>query len=228
MESDEETAFMGLTDIISNLMVLFILLTVFVLTIKLNEASQENAAFGENGLTGGLFPTVLNSELSGLVTTIVVRENGFGRLNWQAISDHVAAQSSVVDLEFMTAPLFVPQREGAVAPERMEPYVTGGSTGTRVSNVIDAYLIKLELDKKIPDWALIEAESDDITARLLAEAGPKTDLSFIVYPDGMPQFVPVYESLIEQGACFRWTPWDANTKYIITSVSYEGQNRCPK
>lgn len=223
MDSDEETAFMGLTDIISNLMVLFILLTVFVLTIKVNEAAENNNASGKNGSEGGEFVDTLNSELYGAVTTFVVAENGFGQLDWPAIATNIANQSSRTESTPFSAPIYVPRQEGASAPEAITPSVRPPSGA---SNVIDSYTISFPLGRTIPDWAVIAPDQENLIQALRTATAPGTSLSFIVYPEALPAFVPVYETLIQDGVCFRWTPWDADSSFIRLSVSYAGQNRC--
>ncbi len=226
MDSDEETAFMGLTDIISNLMVLFILLTVFVLTIKLNDAAEDNSATGKNGREGGEFVDALNSELYGTVTTFVVAENGFGQLNWPAMAAHIAAQESAVDLYPLAAPLYIPRRDGARPPEALTPAVGRPTPSEGGRDLIDGYRIRFPLGRAIPEWAVIDPASETLVETLRSAVPPGASLSFIVYPEALPAFVPVYEALIKDGVCFRWVPWEAKSKFLRNSVSYSGQNRC--
>lgn len=229
METDEETAFMGLTDIVSNLMVLFILLTVFVLTIRIHEAAQDNKASGFNGNTGGIFTSHSNSPVFGTVTYVAVMENGFGVLNWGAISTGIASRDSISygDVIPYSGHLFIPQNGVAVQSDERSLMLENPSKFASLY-VIDRFKVKFELGTKIPDWAVIPANQENTITALQQAATLGSDLSFIVYPEGMVHFVPIYEALLEQNICFRWEPWESSYKFIRESSSYLGQNRCTR
>ncbi|KUF12449.1 hypothetical protein [Pseudoponticoccus marisrubri] len=216
----------GLGDIVSNLMALFILLTMIVLLARVTaEAAADRPgrlAEADGGdLVARPFDTVTRP-----AGPVVVTATGFAVLDMPAIRQALAAAGRGGPVE-VPGGIFVGAAEGEPTRVRNRGALSGDHALTAVLDIpLNAVPQALAVPGQTPA-ALVAA----LRARLPAGAAP----DFIVFPDGMARFGPVYRHLSETGVCFRWTAWTrTQTAYTdranplrIRPASLMGRRECP-
>ena len=221
---DSEEAFVGLADIVCNLMAIFVLLVVIVLVVK-SQSTLEGEHDGRDEEASDLFAEPAWDPFPPFQTFVVMMGRDAAILDLAEIADTLASQPpAIVELAEVAA-----FRESGETQEFSEENALGWTISGRLrrGQDIDSYAIELDLGSEIPADARLGEGPDAIIVTVLEVARLSgTVPSFIVYPDAIGDFVPVHADLIERGVCVRWEVWDYETPFRRVRGSVMGERRC--
>ncbi len=220
MSEGERDTFAGLGDIISNLMALFILLTIFVLvsysTVIVESAGQN----GRGGETRARFSNIGIDPLGGATNYFFITSRGIAVLDANWVANRIADRGQSTPL--LTEDAFHKNSEQGDASSEM--------VGAEVNLVMETDLeFTMEFSiPSIPDSAFWPA----VPAQSALEIFEKykignSDLSLYVTPEGFDSFLKIYAILKENGRCFRWRPWSTEYDFRLKNFTFIGQRRCP-
>jgi hypothetical protein len=205
METTEETDdTLGLGDIVANLMALFILLTVFVLLARIaSDAADASLRSIENG-TDGTFYSRPVDPIQKPGAYVVVTETGFGVIDMGSVYE-------VLMWEGESSEATLPG--GLFIGDATRESTTVWRDNTPQSDHVFSVKIQITIDQVPPELAVFGANPESIVSALRKRTSDTAALDFIVYPDGLAQFAPVYQYLVQSNVCFRWQPW---TRYVAS------------
>lgn len=231
-ESDigaDEDPFLGLADAISNLMALFILFTMIVLTLQTSELVRSE---GEGGLAGddsGRYFAPETDSIVSAVTYVAVHNGGLAPLDWSRVGNAVL-EAEGAGGAFVIEGLIVPAPTSSLPPTSSDVQLSSrvmANLGSGDRNGIDDFDVTLDLMPALKVTPAIQGAPSDVIAELEVLRSPGSTFSFIVYPDGFRHFVPVYELLQEKGTCFRWEAWPSDLAFQRQRSLDAGARRCP-
>lgn len=212
-----DEAFEGLGDIVSNLLALFILLTIIALTATVSTSTERAQTDGNRGETGGVYEWREADPITRPTAYVVVMVDGIGVLNFDAVIEAMAGRDRFTVQPALTDCLFVGD---CAESERVQILTMREGPVTR-------YDLRIPVAEVPPYARLPEAEAPEILAQIDARVPEGAALTFFVYPDGIARFVPLYAALTKSGRCFRWEPWEQVQPISLVRGSLLGRRKCP-
>lgn len=212
-----EEVFEGLGDIVSNLLALFILLTIIALTATVSTSTERAQTDGNLGETHGVYAWREADPITRPTAYVVVMGNGIGVLNFNAVIEAMAGRDRFTVQPVLTDCLFIGDCEE----------VEGVQVLTMREGPVTRYDLRIPIVEVPPYARLPEAEAPEVLAQIFERVPEGTVLTFFVYPDGLARFVPLYAALTESGRCFRWEPWEQVQPIRLVRGSLLGRRKCP-
>lgn len=213
MHHDFDDGLIGLIDLVSNLLAIFVLL--FLLSLLLGGAASGRLQVKRHGVAREvIFASPALPAVAPLHDYIVVSKAGYSHLNLAPTGRGLAGETGTtgkVPIDIEGEILYVPFEEWTYAA--MKKY--GLKDPQRRGSDLDEYRIVLDNLFEITDEHSRDLPVEEAAKDFFKEAKEQRRvLSFIVLEDGFDRFQPLHRWLVDKGLCFRWEPWKHKEAWI--------------
>ena len=214
MTEQQEDDILGLIDVVSNLLAVFVLLALLALLIRgVGEGTLNVRRAG--AAQEQHFRWTPRAEQPPFHLYVIVGVGGYGFLDLTpaalAVADH--REDPVSGLEASVGV------NGVEQPVRISETRFGRSGGAdrigRFGGDLDEHNLVIEGLLDAPDLPLEDLDPATAFERVVVGARARNQIpSFVVLDDGIDRFRGLHLRLLEGGVCFRWEPWKRSEPFV--------------